>query len=129
MLPLALLFYIMNTTSHSSKIMIIISALLLALSSVSCGVMKKDLDDDSGYPTRQRHTTSSVRMNNKGSHNRDWAKNTKPNDDGYHDDRGIDKGSTATNEEWKRLDIKLGRHDNKALYNEIKSWLDRKSVV
>ena len=81
--------------------------MLLALSSVSCGVMKRDLDDDidSGYPTRQRRTHSSVRRNN-GNHNRDWAK-TKPNDDDYYDDRGIDNGPSATDEEWKRLDIKL----------------------
>ena len=112
----------MSITSHFNKIIILASALLLALSSVSCGVMRQANDDGSGYPTGQSRTPSSVRRTG-GNHNRDWAK-TKPNDDGYYDDRGIDDNpATATDEEWKRLDIKLGRHDNKALYKEIKSWL------
>ncbi len=89
--------------------------------SVSCNVMRQANDDDSGYPTKRGRTTSSVRRTS-GNHNRDWAK-TKPNDDGYYDDRGIDNGPTATDEEWKRLDITLSRNDNKALYKEIKSWL------
>ena len=111
----------MSFTSHFNKIIILASALLLALSSVSCGVMRQAYDDDSDYPTKRGRTQSAVRRTG-GNHNRDWAK-TKPNDDGYYDDRGIDNGPTATDEEWKRLDIKLGRHDNKALYKEIKSWL------
>lgn len=112
----------MTITPRYNKLLILASALLLALSSVSCGVMKREIDDDSGYPKGSRRTSSSVRINNKGSHNRDWAK-TKPNDDDYYDDRGVDNGPIHTDEEWKRLDIKLGRHDNKKLYNEIKSWL------
>lgn len=112
----------MTITPHVNKLIIIVSALLLALSSVSCGVMRQANDDESGYPTGKRRTPSSVRRTG-GNHNRDWAK-TKPNDDGYYDDdRNIVNGPTATDEEWKLLDIKLGRHDNKRLYNEIKSWL------
>ncbi len=111
----------MNATFHFHKILILASALLLALSSLSCGVMKQANDDDSGYPTKRGRTSSAVRRTG-GNHNRDWAK-TKPNDDNFYDDRGIDNGPIATDEEWKNLDIKLGRHDNKKLYNEIKSWL------
>ena len=111
----------MIITTRVNKLTILLSALLLALSSVSCGVMRQANDDDSGYPTKRGRTTSSVRRTG-GNHNRDWAK-TKPNDDDYYDDRGIDNGPTHTDEEWKRLDIKLGRYDNKALYKEIKSWL------
>lgn len=34
-----------------------------------------------------------------------------------------DKGDSNTNEKWKKLDIKLTRDDNKALYGELKQWL------
>ena len=34
---------------------------------------------------------------------------------------GDDRGNT--NAKWKALDIKLTRHDNKALYRELKEWL------
>ena len=109
--------------SHHNTLFVLASAMLLALTSVSCGTMKKSVDDDSGYPNAtRRHSTSSVRMNNNGSHNRDWAK-TKPKANDDYDDRGLDNAPTATDEEWKQLDIKLTRHDNKKLYNEIKSWL------
>ena len=112
----------MSTTPRLTKIIIIALALLLALSGVSCGVMKQAGDDDSGYPTKRGRTTSAVRRTG-GNHNRDWAR-TKPNDDDYYDDRGIDDPSAnATDAQWKLLDIKLGRHDNKALYNEVKTWL------
>lgn len=111
----------MSTTPRLTKIIIIALALLMALSGVSCGVMKQANDDDSGYPTKRGRTTSAVRRTG-GNHNRDWAK-TKPNDDDFYEDRGIDNGPTATDDEWKRLDIKLGRRDNKKLYNEIKTWL------
>lgn len=114
--------YIMERAAHFNKLLILASALLLALSSVSCGVMRHAYNDDSGYPNKRGRTTGAVRRNNNGNHDRDWAK-TKPNDDDNYDDRGIDNGSSATDDEWKRLDIKLGRHDNKKLYNEIKSWL------
>jgi lipoprotein Spr len=111
----------MNATLNYNKILILTTALLLALLSVSCGVMKQANDDDSGYPTKRGRTSSAVRRTG-GNHNRDWAK-AKPNDDNLYDDRGVDNGPIATDEEWKKLDIKLGRHDNKRLYNEIKSWL------
>lgn len=106
--------------THFNKLIVLV-ALLLAMLSVSCNVIRQANDDDSGYPTKRGRTTSSVRRTS-GSHNRDWAK-TKPNDDGNYDDRSIDNGPTATDEEWKRLDITLSRNDNKALYKEIKSWL------
>ncbi len=112
----------MNATPFFNKVLTIALTLLLALSSISCGVMKQANDDDSGYPTTKRGRTSSAVRRNSGNHNRDWAK-TKPNDYNNHDDRGIDRGPSATDEEWKRLDIKLTRHDNKKLYNEIRTWL------
>jgi len=108
----------MTFTTHFNKPFIITMTIVLAVLSVSCGVMRQN-EDSSGYPNNS--TNRSVRTSNR-NHNRDWAK-TKPNDDGYYDDRGIDNGSTATDEEWKNLDIKLGRRDNKKLYKEIKSWL------
>lgn len=111
----------MTHTTRFNKLIIFTSVLLLALSSVSCGVLKRESEDTGNYPSRRARTPNAVWRNN-GSHNRDWAR-TKPNDDDYYDDRGIDKNPPPTDDEWKRLDIKLGRHDNKTLYKEIKSWL------
>lgn len=114
----------MKRAAHFNKILIIVSALLLALSSVSCGVMRQANDDGSGYPTKRGSNTGAVRRNNKGSHDRDWAKTKNKNDDKDNDkDKDIDNRTVASDDEWKRLDIKLGRHDNKELYNEIKTWL------
>lgn len=36
---------------------------------------------------------------------------------------GDNKPKNSQNELWKRLDIKLTRHDNKRLYAELKEWL------
>ena len=33
------------------------------------------------------------------------------------------EGHGMVSDEWARLDIKLGRHDNKKLYKELKKWL------
>ena len=33
------------------------------------------------------------------------------------------EGHGLVSDEWARLDIKLGRHDNKKLYKELKKWL------
>ena len=112
----------MQSSRHYSKIMICAAAVMLGASSVSCGLLKKESEDLSEYPTRQTRTPGAV-WRNGDNHNRDWAR-TKPNDDDYYDDRGIDDPSAnATDAQWKLLDIKLGRHDNKALYNEVKTWL------
>lgn len=41
-----------------------------------------------------------------------------------HKGKGGDKqGAGLVDEQWARLDIKLTRHDNKALYRELKRWL------
>ena len=113
----------MPYSKRLSKILILTTALLLGIAGDSCGIMKKTYEEDaSEYPMRQTRTPGAVWRNN-GNHSRDWAK-TKPNDDDYYDDRGIDQEiDNATDEQWKKLDIKLGRHDNKALYKEVKGWL------
>lgn len=113
----------MPYSKRLSKILILTTALLLGIAGDSCGIMKKTYEEDaSEYPMRQTRTPGAVWRNN-GNHSRDWAK-TKPNDDDYYDDRGIDQEiENATDEQWKKLDIKLGRHDNKALYKEVKGWL------
>lgn len=108
--------------AHIRKILILTAVVLLGASSVSCGIMKKESEDMGDYPTRQTRTPGAV-WRNGNNHNRDWAK-TKPNDEDNYDDRGInDLSKQATDEQWKSLDIRLGRHDNKALYKEIKTWL------
>ena len=37
--------------------------------------------------------------------------------------RPTPSGNDFVSDEWARLDIKLGRHDNKDLYKELKRWL------
>lgn len=63
------------------------------------------------FPVSSCHKDASVK-----SH-RDYRHETK---------RGNDKeqgGKVSTDDAWKTLDIKLTRHDNKALYKELRSWL------
>ncbi len=109
-------------TRHKNHLLIAAAAMLMAIGSTSCGIMKKQSEDLSDYPTRTTRTPGAV-WRNGGHHNRDWAR-TKPNDDGNLDERGIDATrSQTTEDQWKALNIKLGRHENKALYNELKSWL------
>lgn len=88
-------------------------AALMSIAMLSCGLHR----ENTYYPRKTR--TPGAVWHSGNNHNRDWA-NTAPNDDGYYDDRGYD---LATDEEWKKLDIKLGRNDNRLLYKEVKSWL------
>ncbi|MBR1474096.1 MAG: C40 family peptidase [Muribaculaceae bacterium] len=39
------------------------------------------------------------------------------------DNRTDNSAGDDTNERWKRLDIKLTRHDNRKLYDELRQWL------
>jgi len=108
----------MTKSSCTSTLAILAIATLMSIASVSCGMMKKETAND--YPRHQTRTPGAVWRSNN-NHSRDWAR-TAPNDDDYYDDRGIDN-SQATDEQWKNLDIKLNRRDNKVLYKEVKSWL------
>ena len=104
--------------------------LFLSIANVSCSIMKRNAEayDESGIPattdTRKAKTPGAVWRNN-GSHSRSWA-NRAPKDDDYYDggyDNDSEWNKDISAEQWKKLDFKLGRRDNKALYREVKSWL------
>ena len=104
--------------------------LIMSVANVSCGFLKQSEIVDT--PIESNNTTKSPNTNkrtpgavwrNNGSHDRGWAR-TSPSDNGYTEEKDLNEKKTpATDDEWKRLDINLGRNDNKALYKEIKSWL------
>ena len=50
-------------------------------------------------------------------------KEVAPKPSTSHTTTGDNKSKDSLNEQWKRLDIPLTRHDNKRLYAELKQWL------
>ncbi len=50
-------------------------------------------------------------------------KEVAPKPSTSHATTGDNKSKDSLNEQWKRLDIPLTRHDNKRLYAELKQWL------
>ena len=101
---------------------------ILSVTNVSCGVLKRSEVVETPIESNTNNTKTNKRTpgavwRNSGNHNRGWAR-TYPANSGYTDEKDFDEKKTpATDDEWKKLDIKLGRNDNKALYKEIKSWL------
>jgi lipoprotein Spr len=90
---------------------------ILSIISTGCGTTTSIIDDYSDFPEGKTRPPHKV-----------WSRKDKP----HSQPQSTPKQSTkedkhvphdATTEQWKRLDIKLDRHDNKKLYNEIKSWL------
>lgn len=79
------------------RIILLLCVAVTMLSLFSCG--KRNYNNDDIYDKPSKHTTSSV----------------------THSSRADEKGDEY--KAWKRLDIKLGKEDNKELYNEIKEWL------
>lgn len=92
----------------------------MSIIATGCGTTTRNVDDYSDFPAGKARTPHEVW--GKGKKGKNDAPREKPmparvvNDDKH-------GGHAATAEQWKRLDIKLGRHDNKELYHEIKSWL------
>lgn len=99
------------TTSCGKKILYMAAAILLSLPVVSCRSTSHNTHTYRPYSERR----------NRGE---------APNDDGSSSTTQTDKkkpipqsGHDLVSDEWARLDIKLGRHENKKLYKELKSWL------
>ncbi len=96
------------TVSYRHTLFYILLALVSTLA-VSCGTVRSI--DYSEMPTNRHMTPEDV-----------WGSGKK------HGRESRDKGTVYQQgdnsiEKWKKLDIKLGRHDNHMLYREIKSWL------
>ena len=92
---------------HGKSILYLAAAILLSLPVVSCRSTKNTTHTYRPYHERR---------------NRDAAPNDEatPNTDSQ---KPVPGGYGLVDEKWAALDIKLGRHDNKKLYKELKSWL------
>ena len=89
------------------KILYMAAAIILSLPVVSCRSTSHNTHTYRPYNERRNR---GAEPNNDISPNTDTQ---KPKPGGY----GL------VDEKWATLDIKLGRHDNKKLYKELKSWL------
>ena len=96
-------------TINGKQILYLAAAILLSLPVVSCSSTKSNTHTYRPYHERRNRGGSA------------------------HDDGGTtvteqkkpipQSGHGLVSDEWARLDIKLGRHDNKKLYKELKRWL------
>jgi cell wall-associated NlpC family hydrolase len=89
---------------YGKTILFLAAAILMSLPVVSCRSTKSNTHTYRPYHER-RH-----RGGNDNTEKAD-QKHPKP------------EGNGLVSDEWARLDIKLGRHDNKKLYKELKRWL------
>lgn len=101
----------------------------LSIITTGCGTTSQNIDDYSAFPSGKPRTSRNDREKTDNKDKKD-EKDTKGkrNNNKRHAKRApstSDKHDTqsGSSDQWKLLDIKLGRHDNKELYDEIKSWL------
>lgn len=96
---------------HYGKcILYLAAAILMSLPVVSCRSTSSNTHTYRPYHERRNRGGSNAGNDNNSN---DVTDNKKPKP----------KGGGLVSEEWARLDIKLGRHDNKELYKELKRWL------
>ncbi len=91
------------------SILYLAAAILLSLPVVSCHSTKHNTHSYRPYHER-RNRDKAPHDNAPGSSKDDI-------------NRPIPGGNGLVSEEWARLDIKLGRKDNKKLYKELRRWL------
>ena len=96
-------------TQYGKKILYLAAAILLSLPVVSCRSTKSNTHTYRTYSERRNRGTAPS-DNHPGSNNDNGKK-------------PIPGGNGLVSDEWARLDVKLGRHDNKKLYKELKKWL------
>ena len=94
-------------TKYCKTILYLAAAIFLSLPVVSCHSTKNNTHTYRPYHERRNRGTA---PNDNISSTTDTQ---KPVPGGY----GL------VDEKWAALDVKLGRHDNKKLYKELKSWL------
>ena len=95
---------------RGKMILYLAAAILLSLPVVSCHSTKSNTHTYRPYNERRNRDRTS-----------DEDKGTDKNKDKK---KPIaQSGHGLVSDEWARLDIKLGRHDNKKLYKELKKWL------
>ena len=94
---------------NGKTILYLAAAILLSLPVVSCRSTKSNTHTYRPYHERR----------NRGGSSRDDGRTTVTEQK-----KPIPQtGHGLVSDEWARLDIKLGRHDNKKLYKELKRWL------
>ncbi len=96
---------------YGKKILYLAAAILLSLPVVSCHSTSRNTHTYRPYSERRNRGGSS---HDDGSSTTTSQEKKKPIPQSAH---GL------VSDEWARLDIKLGRHDNKKLYKELKKWL------
>ena len=89
------------------KILYLAAAILLSLPVVSCRSTSSNTHTYRPYHERR---------NRGGAPNDDISSTTDSH-------KPIPGGYGLVDEKWAALDVKLGRHENKNLYKELKSWL------
>lgn len=87
------------------------AAVLMSLPVVSCRSGSNNTHTYRPYHERR----------NRGGNAVDAHADDKPADSDKK--KPVPGGHGLVSDEWARLDIKLGRHDNKELYKELKRWL------
>ena len=98
-------------TKYGKKILYLAAAVLMSLPVVSCRSTSNNTHTYRPYHERCNRSGSSS-DNDGGSISATDKKKPIPQ-----------SGHGLVSDEWARLDIKLGRHDNKKLYKELKRWL------
>ena len=93
---------------NGKKILYLAAAIFLSLPVVSCRSTSHNTHTFRPYDERRNRGDSPI---DDTSTNKDNNGKITPS------------GHSLVSEEWARLDIKLGRKDNKELYKELKRWL------
>ena len=98
-------------STYGKKILYLAAAIFLSLPVVSCRTTSHNTHTYRPYDERRNRGNSSA-------DNDTWTTRSK-------DDKNVitPAGHGLVSDEWARLDIKLGRKDNKELYKELKRWL------
>jgi len=95
---------------YGTKILYLAAAILLSLPVVSC--RSTSHNTHTYRPYHERRNRGGVSHDNESPVTTTDKKKPIPQ-----------SGHGLVSDEWARLDIKLGRHDNKKLYKELKRWL------
>lgn len=98
---------------YSNTILTLAAAVLMSLPVVSCRTTSNTTHTYRPYSERR----------NRGGNNDNATVDDTPIEKSTETQKPAHRGSTLVSEEWARLDIKLGKHDNKELYKELKRWL------
>ena len=99
---------------YCHTISILAAAVLMSLPVVSCSTASHN-HTHSYRPYSERR--------NRGGNDEIIATDTLPEQKITEPQKPTPRGNALVSDEWARLDIKLGKHDNKALYKELKRWL------